>query len=157
MLQFLDNSWQLFIFSNYTGFNLAAPDLYFTILSEVFINRILAKKMYFTSHIEWTEYNHSLKTGLASKYQIILHWHKCFFYKQHFYMQCQPEIGKKIKLTLSNTLRLNLGYWKIIHILHPHYHPKIIGHTLKISKRTSVSVFMRFTINHNENEDEKEK
>ena len=72
-------------------------------------------------------------------------------------MQHQPEIGKKIKLTLSNTLRLNLGYWKIIHILHPCYHPKIIGHTLKISKRTSVSVFMRFTINHNENEDEKEK
>ena len=27
---------------------------------------------------------------------------------------------------LSNTLRLNLCYLKIIHILHPRYHPKVI-------------------------------
>ena len=32
---------------------------------------------------------------------------------------------------LSNTLRLNFYYLKIIHILHPRYHPKIIGHILK--------------------------
>ena len=31
---------------------------------------------------------------------------------------------------LSNTLRLNFCYLKIIHILHPPY-PKIIGHILK--------------------------
>ena len=60
------------------------------------------------------------------------------------------------KLLLSNArlkLAKNQAYAKqhpeaelwlleIIHILHPSYHPKIIGHTLKISKRTSVSVFM---------------
>ena len=40
---------------------------------------------------------------------------------------------------LSNTLRLNFGFLKIIHILHPRYHPKIIEHTLKLSKRASVS------------------
>ena len=32
---------------------------------------------------------------------------------------------------LSNTQRLNLSYSKITHNFHPHYHLKIIGHTLK--------------------------
>ena len=32
---------------------------------------------------------------------------------------------------LSNTLRLNFCFLKIIHILHPRYHQKIIGHILK--------------------------
>ena len=32
---------------------------------------------------------------------------------------------------LSNILRLNLCYLKIILIFHPCYHPKIIGHILK--------------------------
>ena len=40
------------------------------------------------------------------------------FYKQHYYKQRQAEIGKKIKQMLSNTLRLNFCYLKIIHILH---------------------------------------
>ena len=32
---------------------------------------------------------------------------------------------------LSNTLRLNFCYLKIIHILHQRYHPEVIGHILK--------------------------
>ena len=32
---------------------------------------------------------------------------------------------------LSNTLRLNFCYLKIIHILYPPYLPKMIGHILK--------------------------
>ena len=32
---------------------------------------------------------------------------------------------------LSNTLRLNFCYLKIIHILQPRYHPKIVGYILK--------------------------
>ena len=32
---------------------------------------------------------------------------------------------------LRNTLRLNFCNLKIIHVLHPHYHKKIIWHTLK--------------------------
>ena len=32
---------------------------------------------------------------------------------------------------LSNTLRLNFCYLKIIRTLHPCYHPKIMGHILK--------------------------
>ena len=70
-----------------------------------------------------------------------------FFYKQHFYKQSQAEIGIKIRQILSNTLRLNFCYLIIIHILHPHYHAKIIGYTLKISKRAC---------NHDKNEDENE-
>ena len=49
------------------------------------------------------------------------------FFISNTYKQCQTEIGKKIKQMLSNTLRLNFCYSKIICILHPRYHPKIIG------------------------------
>ena len=41
---------------------------------------------------------------------------------------------------LSNSLGLNSCYLKIIHILHPYYHPRIIGHIIKISKRESVCI-----------------
>ena len=47
---------------------------------------------------------------------------------------------------LSDTLRLNFGYLKIIHILHPRYHPKIIGHTLKISKKTCIHEIIQLII-----------
>ena len=63
-----------------------------------------------------------------------------FFYKQHFYKQRQAEIGKKIKQKLSNTLRLNFCYLKIIRFLYPRYHPKIIGNTLKNVQKTSTPV-----------------
>ena len=48
---------------------------------------------------------------------------------------------------LTDTLRLNFHYLQIIHILHPCYHPKIIGYILKNSKRTTVSVSHRYNIN----------
>ena len=57
--------------------------------------------------------------------------HTRFFYKQNFYGQRHAEIGKKIKQKLSNALRLNFSYLKIIRFLYPRYHPKIIGDTLK--------------------------
>ena len=41
----------------------------------------------------------------------------------------------KIKQMLSNTQRLNFSYLEIIHILHPCYNPKIIGHILKIKQK----------------------
>ena len=56
---------------------------------------------------------------------------KRFFYKQHFYKQRQAEIGKKKQANAEQQLRLNFCYLKIICILHPHYHPKIIGYILK--------------------------
>ena len=42
------------------------------------------------------------------------------FYKQLFYKKRQTEM-------LSNILKLNFCYLKIIHILHTRYYPKIIG------------------------------
>ena len=54
---------------------------------------------------------------------------------------------------LRNTLRLNIWYLKIIHILHPRYHAKIIQHSKK-----QVYLFSQdYMINHNENEDKNEK
>ena len=48
-------------------------------------------------------------------------------YKQRVCKQRQTEIGKKIKQKLSNNLRLNFCYLKIIRFLQP----KIIEYTLK--------------------------
>ena len=56
---------------------------------------------------------------------------------------------------LNSTVRLNFCYLKIIHILHPGYHPKIIGH-IPENKQENKYVSIH-TINHNENEDENKK
>ena len=56
---------------------------------------------------------------------------------------------------LSNTLRLNFRYLKIIHVFHPRYHPKITGPILKNKQKNIYSC--DYAINHNENEDENEK
>ena len=66
-----------------------------------------------------------------------------FFYKQHFSKQRKAEIGKKIKQKRSNNLTLNFGYLKIIRLLHPSSHSKIIGDFLKMYKKTSAPVYMR--------------
>ena len=60
--------------------------------------------------------------------------------------------------TNGNTLRLNFCYLKIIHILHPRYHPKIIGYTVKNkqnNKLVCIHEIVRF--NNNGNEDQREK
>ena len=46
-----------------------------------------------------------------------------FFYKQHLHSIWNWQ---KIKQMLSNTLRLNFCYLKVIHVLHPRFHSKII-------------------------------
>ena len=48
-----------------------------------------------------------------------------------------------MKQKLSNTLKLNFCFLKIIPILHPCYHPKLIWDVLKNGQKTSVSVLMR--------------
>ena len=40
----------------------------------------------------------------------------------------------KIKHIISNTLSLNFWHLKTIHILHPHYHPEIMGNILIFRK-----------------------
>ena len=46
-------------------------------------------------------------------------------------MELHAEIGKKNKQNLSNILRPNFSFLKIIRFLHPCYHPKIVRHILK--------------------------
>ena len=78
------------------------------------------------------EYEESyIHPNSAVSIQRTLYANTRFFQKQHFYKQRQSEIGKKIKQMLSNTLRLNFCYLKIIDIFHLRYHPKIIGYILK--------------------------
>ena len=66
-----------------------------------------------------------------------------FFYKHATLLQATPGWNwQKIKQILSNTLRLNLCYLEIIHILHLHYHPEIIRHILE-KKRKNKCVCIR--------------
>ena len=46
---------------------------------------------------------------------------------------------------------------KIVHSLHIHYHPKIIGYILKNKQKNICLYSWDYTINHNENKDENEK
>ena len=65
---------------------------------------------------------------------------------------------QKIKQMLSNTLRLKFYYLKIVPILHPRYHPKIIGHILKNKQKNkcvcihniirSITMKMKIIINN---------
>ena len=65
-----------------------------------------------------------------------------FSYKQRFYKQRQAEFGRlNVKQMLGNTWRLNISYLKIIHILHPRYHPKIIGHILENKQKKQACIY----------------
>ena len=72
-----------------------------------------------------------------------------FFISNTFTSNARLKLAK-IKQMLSNTLRLNFYYLKIVHILHPRYYPKIIGHILKNKQKNNCVCI--YTINHNENE-----
>ena len=58
-----------------------------------------------------------------------------------FYKQPQAVPGKKIKEKLSNTLRLNFWFLKIIPFLHPRYHPKITRDILKMYQKNKYVSF----------------
>ena len=58
---------------------------------------------------------------------------------------------------LSNTLRLNFSYLKIIDILHSRYPPKITGNIPKKKQKTMFLYSWNYTMNHDKNEDENEK
>ena len=62
-----------------------------------------------------------------------------FLYKQHFISNARLKLAK-IQQKLSNTLRLNFCYLKIICFLHPRYHPKVIGDILKNVQKPSISI-----------------
>ena len=56
------------------------------------------------------------------------------FYKQNIYKQYQAEIGGKKQAKAKYYPEVAFYYLKIIHILHPRYHPKITGRSLEDSK-----------------------
>ena len=57
-----------------------------------------------------------------------------FFYKQHFYKQCQAKTGRKLSKSQANTLRLNFCYLKITQF----HNSRIIRFNLKkMYKKTS--------------------
>ena len=53
------------------------------------------------------------------------------------------EIGKKNKQKLSNILKLNFCYMKIIPFLQTRYYQKIMGDIVKNAQKTSVPVLLR--------------
>ena len=66
-----------------------------------------------------------------------------FFISNTFLNNARLKLAKKkINQILRSILRVNFYYLKIIHILYPCYHPKIIGHILKNKERTDAFVFI---------------
>ena len=56
----------------------------------------------------------------------------------------------EMKRMRSDTLMLNFSHLKINDILHPHYHPKIIGHILK-NRKNGEHVFTHDNKTNDEN------
>ena len=133
-------------------------------LPTVFINKL---KVASKEHIATGSYHHLLfsliSLFLSTKENSVINlqcvrnkiilYYTHFFYKQHFYKQRQAEISKK----LSKYWAIPSG-WTFIHVLHPHYDPKIIGQALK-NKQKNMHVWIHkiITSNQHENEDENEK
>ena len=65
------------------------------------------------------------------------------------FLQATPDWNcQEIKQILSKTLRLNICYLKIIHILHTRYHRKIIGYIFKKQAKEKVRVYSwDYTVN----------
>ena len=102
--------------------NIPYPFQAFQIISAVFHTE--------TNHLICKIMGYSIKCNKQIHLHLTLYTY-ILFYKQRFHKQRQAAIGKKIKQILSNTLRLNFCYLKIIYILHRCYHPKITGHKNK--------------------------
>ena len=83
-----------------------------------------------------------------------------FLISNTFICNARLKLAKKKQANVKQhpKVKLSFAIWKlkISHILHPRYHPKIIGRILKINKITSLYSW-DYTINHNENKDENEK
>ena len=69
--------------------------------------------------------------SFSSMIKIKSHGIQAFFISNTFISRTPSWNWQKIKQMLSNTLRLNFCYFKIIHILHLRHHQKIIGQILK--------------------------
>ena len=92
-----------------------------------------------------------LETVIDSKWTEIIHKKKSvakiwLITQSTIYKQPHTEIGQKMKQMLSNTLRLNFCYLKIIHILHARYHRKIIEDILKNVQKKSTSIWIKLYV-----------
>ena len=72
----------------------------------------------------------NLKSHFISSYPFPNHWIHAFFTSNTFINNARLKLVKN-QTKLSNTLRLNFCYLKIIHILHARYHPNIIWYILE--------------------------
>ena len=95
-------------------------------MKEMFFRR-LKSKLRLNLCLSHTYTNRNLKYEFKDSFFGI----RAFLCKQHFYNQRHAEICKKFKQIRSNIPRLSFFYLKIIYILHPRYHPKIMVHILK--------------------------
>ena len=68
-------------------------------------------------------------TNEKDKKSVIRKLH-AFFISNTFIRNVRLKLAKN-QANAKQQLRLNVSYLKITHILHPRYHPKIIGHILK--------------------------
>ena len=87
-------------------------------------------RSFFSTDISWIFNARNAKPKLQT-----FKTHALFFISNNFITNARLKLAKKVKQILSNTLRLNFWYLKIIRILHPRYHPKIIGHILNNSQK----------------------
>ena len=118
----------LFCVALFDGLSLTST--YTTLTSEVFRHLFNVNN----NHVNYP-YVISMKHNfrLSCMYRFLVSVNTRFFISN-----VRVNLAKK-KLKLSNTLRLNFCYLKIIHFRHPCYHPKIID-ILKIAQKTSTSV-----------------
>ena len=80
-----------------------------------------------------------------------------FFYKQHFISNARLTFEKNQAKAKQHPEFSNCCYLKIIRIIHPCYHPKIVEKILKDVQKTSTPVKWGYMNNDNENEAENEK
>lgn len=77
----------------------------------------------------------------TSKLHFSLEYMICFI-RNTFISNVRLKLATKIsKSTLSNPLRLNFYYLKIIYILHPRFRSKEIGRTLKNKQHKQASLY----------------
>ena len=89
-------------------------------------------------NVEYITLHYIKKIGISQPHSPTRYFcYYCCYYKLSFLISntfisnARLTLAKKIDQILSNALKLNFCFLEIIHILHPRYHLKIIGHVLK--------------------------
>ena len=117
------------------------------IREKVKVKKLNIKTLFLRGTLQWTtqwsgiEHCTTEKVFCSQKIEnlqnVQLH---AFFISSTFISNARLKLAK-IQQMLRNTLRLNFCYFKIIHIIHPRYHPKILGHILKNKQEKQVCLY----------------